>query len=656
LAKQPTVPSNAARIFDVWGLARSKFFTVVVLVITAILVLMEARYNIDLLSTISDPTASREVVGGLSQRGKLLAAFGITWAVARVLLTAIRPFALGLTVFLGLAFGVYHGIDTIYTYAIASLKPEVKVKGFALFSYRRDLLTEKLIDPDLPLPKNEPVIGKIFMGAFPMVLLDERYMVPVQVMLEVQANYKSKEVLAKAENEWPRYDAGMSEILRKYDEFIAESRKVTDPAAGEDDWRKYAAKMAYIRSKYGEFIAESRKVTDPAAGEDDWRKYAAQMAHIRSKHDEFIDGSRKAAAYGARGTSVFRERSGGFSPNPNLSLQGFVNMIRAANHPEGEKMRREEGRQLGQRANGTPVYGRDMPYFMGHAEFLRWVGDLRRDSFAAKGFKPDPKLTRDGFVDMLRASRHPEGEKMRREEGRQLGQRANGTPVYVRDMPYFLGRDEFLRWVGDLRRDSFAARGFKPDPKLTRDGFVDMLRASDTKDGAKIREMDATVLGRRPDGSTVTLRELPYFLDRSAYLHWFASQAEAVKNSVLPTAETVEKFKDIQDVNSAVFLPPMAIITSLTSATTNALSLVIVLVGLALTRVSATRSAGAAVLKFSSAIMIILFAVALYLMPAHVFRPDTPLYDLETSLHETVGFPGKIWSRLSNLQKLILRG
>jgi hypothetical protein len=152
------------------------------------------------------------------------------------------------------------------------------------------------------------------------------------------------------------------------------------------------------------------------------------------------------------------------------------------------------------------------------------------------------------------------------------------------------------------------------------------------------------------------MRELPYFLDRSAYLHWFASQAEAVKNSLLPTVETVETFKDIQDVNSAVFLPPMAIISSLTSATTNALSLAIVLAGLALTRVFATRSVGAAVLKFSSAIMILLFAGALYLMPSHVFQPDTPLYDLETQLHDTVGFPGKIWSRLSNLQKLILRG
>jgi hypothetical protein len=537
-----------ARILDVWGLARSKAFTVVVLVITAILVLMEAKYNIDLLSTISDPTANREVVGGLSQRGKLLAAFGITWAVARALLTVIRPFVFGLSVFLGLAFGVYHGIDTLYTHVIASLKPEVKVQGFALFSYRHDLLTEKLIDPDLPLPKNEPVIGKIFMGAFPMVLLDERYMLPVQDVLEVRADFKSKEVLAKAENEWPRYDAAMFELRRKYDEFIAESRKATDPTASEGEWRKYAAKMADIRSNY----------------------------------ERYIDGSRRAAGHGARGTRAFRERSGGLSPNPNLSLQGFVNMIRTANHPEGEKMRREEGRQLGQRANGTPVYVRDMPYFLGHAEFLRWVGDLRRDSFAA--------------------------------------------------------------------------RGIKPNPKLTRDEFLNMLRASDTKDGAKVRELDATILGRRSDGSDVTLREIPYFLDHAAYLHWFTSQAEAVKNSVLPTAETVETFKDIQDVNSAVFLPPMAIITSLTSATTNALSLVVVLVGLALTRTSVTRSAGVVVLKFSSAIMMILFSVVLYLMPSHVFPPDTPLYDLETSLHDTVGFPGEVWSRLSNLQKLILRG
>lgn len=548
LTAPPAAPSNTARILDLWGLARSKAFTAAVLIVTAFLVLMEAKYNIDLLSTISDPTASREVVGDLSQRGKLLAAFGITWAVARALLTTIRPFALGLSLFLGLAFGTYHGLDALYTHAIASLKPEVKVKGFALFSYRRDLLTEKLIDPDLPSPTVEPVIGKIFMGAFPMVLLDERYMVPVQDVVEVRADYKGKEVLAKAEKDWPRYDAGMRELRHKYDEFIAESRKATDPAAAEGEWQKYAAKMADIRNNY----------------------------------QRYIDGSRKAARYGATGDREFRRQSGGLSPNPSLSLQGFVKMIRTA--------------------------------------------------------------------------RHPEGEKMRREEARQLGQRADGKPVYVRDMAYFMDRADFLRWVTDLRRDSFAAKGFKPDASLSREGFVDMLRASNTKDGEKIREMDATVLGRRPDGTEVKLRDLPYFLDRASYLKWFSDQAEAVKNSVLPTAETVEKFKDIQDVNSAVFLPPMAIISSLTSAMTNALSLAIILSGLALTRLSATRRAGAIVLKFAAPIMVAMFAGTLYLMPSHVFRADTPLYELETQLHDTVGFPGQVWSRLSNLQKLILRG
>lgn len=548
LAAKPATLPDARRILDAWGLARSKAFTAVVLVVTAVLVLLEAKYNIDLLATISDPSASREVVGDLTQRGKLLAAFGITWAVARALLTRIRPFALGLCVFLGLSFGTYLGLDALYTHAIASLKPEVKVNGFALFSYRRDLLTEKLVDPDLPLPKDEPVIGRIFMGAFPMVLLDERYMVPVQHTIAVRAAHQSKAVLANAEKDWPKYDAGMRDIRQKYDEFIAESRKATDPSASEKEWQQYAAKMA----------------------------------GIRSNHQRYIDGSRKAAAYGARGERAFRERSGGLAPNPHLSLQGFMNMIRASRHPEGEKMRRDESRQLGQRADGSPVYGRDMPYFMGRAEFLRWVGELRRGSFAA--------------------------------------------------------------------------RGLKPDPQLTRDGFVDMLRASGTKDGARIREMDATVLGQRPDGSAVKLRELPYFLDRAAYLEWFATQAEAAKNSMLPTAETVEQFKDIQDVNAAVFLPPMAIISSLTSAMTNALSLAIVLAGLVLVRVSPMRRAGAMVLKYSSVIMVALFAGTLYFMPAHVFRPDTPLHELETRLHDTVGFPGQLWSRLSNLQKLILKG
>lgn len=544
----PAPPAgHLARVADAWGLARSKAFVWFVLAVTALLVLLEAKYNIDLLSTISDPNASQAVVGDLSQRGKVLAAFGITWAVARVVLTAIRPFAVGLTVFAILAVGTYHVLDYVYTKAIADLQPEIKVKGFGLFSYRQDLLTGKLVDPDIPLPAKEPVTGKIFMGAFPIVLLDDRFMLPVQDTVEIKAEHKGREVLNKAEREWPRYDAQMRELQRGHEKFVADSRKATDAESMDREWQKYQAKMN----------------------------------DLRANHERYIDGSRKAARYGARGERSFREQSGGLSPNPNLSLNQFVAMLRSSSHPEGQRLRREEAREIGQRTNGKRVLAGEMPYFMARAEFLRWLADLANESFRARGLKPDASITRERFVDMLRASTTPEGEK--------------------------------------------------------------------------IREADGQILGTRPDGSHVRMRDLPYFLDRAGYLRWFSSQAEEAKRNSLPTVDNVEDFSNIRDINSAVFLPPMAIITSLTSAMTNALTFVIVLLGIGLSALPATRTAGRALARFSAPIMIVLFCGLLYLMPTHVFSRESPLYELETQLHENVGWAGRVWSRLSNLEKLILK-
>jgi hypothetical protein len=167
--------------------------------------------------------------------------------------------------------------------------------------------------------------------------------------------------------------------------------------------------------------------------------------------------------------------------------------------------------------------------------------------------------------------------------------------------------------------------------------------------------MDEQIIGKRPGGPEIRLRELPYFLDHDGYLQWFSLQAKEVKENALPTVSNVENFPDIQDVNSAVFLPPMAIITSLTSAMTNALTFAIVLLGLGMSVIPATKRAGEKIVRFSAPIMIVLVAELLYLMPSHVFNSKTPLYELEVQLHESVGLAGQVWSRLSNLEKFILK-
>ena len=427
---------------DLWGATRGRAFTVFALLLTAGFVWLEARYNIDLLNTLSDPSSTSEAADELSQRGKLLASFGITWAVARALVTKLRPAAVGLTLFVACATALYFGLDYGYARVIAGLSPEVKIEGFNLFSYRRDLLTGRLSDPDIPLPKDHPVEGKILMGSFPIVLLDDRFMLPARDIVERKASDAAKRVLAKAMENWP----------------------------------------AYFR----------------------------EMHELDAGYREFINGSRKAIQYRAfGGIDRFRSQSGGLEPNAGL--------------------------------------------------------------------------TRSQFVEMLRDSQHPKGLALRSAEAREVG--------------------------------------------------------------------------KRPDGSTVYARDIPYFMDRTGYLRWFESQAEQAKAAALPTAATVEQFRGIQDINSAVFLPPMAIITSLTSAVTNliALGLMLFSIGLSALPQQGAVKVGRFLGRFAGPLTVVIFAFVLALMPSHVFTPGTPMHELESTMHAKIGFAGVVWSKLSNVQAIVLR-
>lgn len=426
-------------LLDLHGFTRSEHFVWLVLVMSVLLVVLEAGYNIDLLNTLSNPNADSASVGELSQRGKLLGAFGISWALFRVLLTRIQPAAAGLAAFLAVVFVTYQALDLTYTKVISGLKPEIKVQGFNLFSYRRDILTEKLSDPDIPHPKDAPIIGKILMGAFPIVILDERFMLPAQDIVERKAGDKSKAVMLKAEKAWPEYNRNMRELSQAYGEYLQQSKK------------------AYQYKAWG-------------------------------------------------GINKFRQRSGGMEPNPGA--------------------------------------------------------------------------TRTQFIATLRASKHPKGAQLRKSEER--------------------------------------------------------------------------VIGKRPDGSPVYAKELPYFMERQQYLQWFEAQAKQARESALPTAKSVESFKGIEDVNAAVFLPPMAIITSLTSAMTNAISVLLIFIAMVFAAIPATKSIAQGLKKAATPIMVMILAILLYAMPDHVFAKGTALYDLETTMHQEIGLAGQIWSRLSNLQKLIL--
>jgi hypothetical protein len=425
---------------QLWGWTGSQRFIWISLAFTGIFVWFEAAYNIELLATLSNPNTSEAAIQDLSQRGTLLASLGITWAIARSLITRIQPPLFGLAAFLVVSIVVYHSLDTLYNRVIHNLSAEVKVDGYTLFNYRRDLLTNRLHDPDIPLPQSSPVEGKIIMGSFPIVLLDERYMLPARDVVEQKSNDKRAGVLTKSAESWP--------------------------------------------------------------------SYKRQSRNLNRQYNRFIDGSRKAIRWKSHGgIARFREQSGGFEPNPNLTRAEFLDMLRGANNSQGESL----------------------------------------------------------------------------------------------------------------------------------------------------REAEAKVIFRKPDGTNLLAGEVPYFMNRDEYSDWFNSQAENARAETLPTVETVENFPKIHEVNSAVFLPPMAIITSLTSALTNLITLALMLLTMALVYAgNLGRFAAKFIGKYSPILMLAIFAGTMAAMPSHVFKVGTPMYQLETLMHDRVGLAGHTWSRLSNLQAVLL--
>lgn len=652
-AEQIIASPQLLNFLDLWGFSKDKRFIWVVIGITALMVVLEAKYNIDLLGALSDPSVESSAASDLSQRGKLLAAFGITWALARGLLTKIRPFALGLLAFVSLSIGAYFCLDYTYTKVIAGLDPEIKVMGFNLFSYRRDLLTGKLIDPDIPLPKNEPIFGKIFMGAFPMVMLDDRFMLPAQDILERKADDKRKEVLLLAEKKWLEYSGNMRKLAIAHEKFIVGSQKASGTASFEKDWSEYDTNMKNLAGAHQRFTDTSKLALGLTSPEKEWSSYNANMNSLSEAYKRFIEGSNKALRYGNRGVQEFRRQSEGLEPNPNLSKAQFVSMLKGSSHPKGAELRRAENRQIGKRPDGSAIYAREIPYFLSRTEFVRWVSTQARENIRLSGFEPDASLSRTQFIEKLRHTKGT-GDDLLKAESREIGKWKNGEPVYVRDMPYFMSRDDFARWTSALAKETMIANGFEPNVDLTRDQFVSMLRASKSKDGESFRAAEKTEIGKRPDGTVIYARDVPYFMNHNDYTQWVASQADAAKSMVMPTVENVENFARIQEVNSAVFLPPMAIISSLTSAMTNGISLVLILFGMFFTLLKPTNGLGMFLKKYTAPLMVFIFAGLLYLMPSHVFLKTMPIYELETQFHDRVGWAGVLWSKLSNVQKFIL--
>jgi hypothetical protein len=519
--------------------------------------------------------------------------------------------------------------------------------------YRHDLLKGDLEDPDIPSVREEPVIGKIFMGAFPIVLLDERFMIPAQAYVIRRADLEVEEAARLAEEKWPQYEKSMNDLDAGYEKFIAWSKKTAGDELSEE-WGQYALQMQQLDESFQRYRSAREMAVGKADLAREWKLYNDQMDLFRAKHAEFIAGSRKVAGVAQKhhdeAIRRFRAASGGLNPDTNVSLASFPDLLKRSSH--GKRIRAGEERVIGQNPDGSPVQAREIPYFLGRPEFEKWIEKRAAQGLRDAGLPLEKAMTREQFLAWARSAGTPGSKALRTHEERNYG--PSDRPVFGRDIPYFMDSAEFMRWTGHKVRETMLAYDMPPDASLSRDGFMDLLRKAKSKEGEALRETERRLLVALPDGTQLRVGDVPYFMDYASYRQWAKDEVERLKAKLVPTEENVNEFATINQSNAAVFVPPMAIVSSLTSALVNAISLLILLLASALVRFPATRKAGTYANKFAVPLMLAAFAALVLAMPSHVFRADSEAWNLENRFHERIGLAAQLWSRLSNVQKHFL--
>jgi hypothetical protein len=413
--------------------------------------------------------------------------------------------------------------------------------------------------------------------------------------------------------------------------------------------------------KLDESFQRYRAAREMAAGRanlaQEWRHYNDQMSALRANHRKFLDGSRQVANAGlfARvfGNPVgrFRAESGCLDPDTGLSLSGFVDLLRRSSC-HGGRIRTAEARVIGRNADGSPILAKEIPYFLDRPGFERWIANRAAQGLRDAGLPPEKTMTREQFLAWAREAGTPGSHALRAHEARNYG--TAGHPVFGRDIPYFMGSAEFMRWTGHKVTETLLAYDMPPDASLSRDEFMNLLRKARSKEGESLREAERHLLVALPDGTKLKVGDVPYFMDHENYRQWAKDEVNRLRAKLVPTEENVHEFATINQINAAVFVPPMAIVSSLSSALVNAISFLILLSAAVFTLIPATRKVGTHVGKFAVPLTLAAFAALVLAMPSHVFRPDTEAWNLENQFHQQIGVAAQLWSRLSNVQKHFL--
>jgi hypothetical protein len=180
----------------------------VLLAITGTYIWLEASWNVGLLQSMSDPSASPQDIDWMVTEGRWLAAFGTSWALLKSTFmkkadhvgsgVAAAMLIAGATV-VGFA-----GIGRLYETAVEALPPAQSLQMYKTAVHRTWAVAGELKDKDASL--RDPVA----VALWPLKVADAGQAKSIERVFADRAENAGKEAAEKARQEWPEVQAKLN--------------------------------------------------------------------------------------------------------------------------------------------------------------------------------------------------------------------------------------------------------------------------------------------------------------------------------------------------------------------------------------------------------------------------------------------------------------
>lgn len=279
--------------------------------ITAAYLWAELHYNLALVGLVSNPDATKDTIAALSHTGKQLASFGLVWSfVVPGLRRYLTRLPLQLALFFACWLGMYQAVNWAYDKVLDSLSASTISNSVSLLAYRVEITSGRLKDPNVSLDGRFDPLAMI---ALPVMAFDERP-----------------------------------------DGYMAYARTVM------------AEKVdSMLASKGGDAASLQRSADDIRQGYQKIMRAADRMYKL------YIDQSMRVAGW-PLAEDVFKERTGGLSPNPMMTRDVFfTRLLPQSSLREARQITQEWTAVRSQLPDGSVFRLSDLPPFLADAELDR---------------------------------------------------------------------------------------------------------------------------------------------------------------------------------------------------------------------------------------------------------------------------------------------